>query len=90
MKHPFIVATAPNSLQYLKQLGYKTFDGIIDESYDLETDDGKRMIKIVNETERLCKLQSTELENFLDQAKAICEYNYNVLKNKTEFIKAMN
>jgi len=90
MKHPFIVATAPNSLQYLKQLGYKTFDGIIDESYDLETDDGKRMIKIVNETERLCKLQSTELENFLDQAKEICEYNYTVLKNKTEFIRAMN
>jgi hypothetical protein len=90
MQHPFIVATAPNSLQYLKQLGYKTFEGIIDESYDLETDDGKRMIKIVKETERLCNLLPTELEYFLDQAKAICEYNYSVLKNKTKFIRAMN
>jgi hypothetical protein len=90
MKHPFVVATAPNSLQYLKQLGYKTFDGIIDESYDLEVDDGKRMIKIIKEAERLCNLESTSLENFLIQAKEICEYNYTVLKNKTEFIREMN
>jgi hypothetical protein len=90
MKHPFVVATAPNSLQYLKQLGYKTFDGIIDESYDLEKDDGKRMIKIIDEVERLCNLGKKELANFLNEAKIVCEYNYTVLKNKTEFIKEMN
>ena len=90
MKHPFVVATAPNSLQYLKQLGYKTFDGLIDESYDTELDDGKRMIKIINETERLCNLGKKELFPFLEKAKEICEFNYTVLKNKTEFIRAMN
>lgn len=86
MKHPFIVVSVPNSLEIYKIMGYKTFSGIIDESYDLETDDGKRMLMIVNEIERLCNLSEVELENFLNTAKEICEYNYNVLMSKTSFI----
>ena len=89
MKHPFILVTSPHSLQYLKQLGYKTFESLIDESYDNELDDGNRMIKIVNEIERLCNLKDTELTNFLVESKKICSYNYNVLKNKNSFIRKM-
>ena len=90
MKHPFILVTVPNSLQYLKQLGYKTFDSIIDEQYDEELDDGKRMIKIVDEIERLSNLTEVELFKFLTEAKAICDYNYQLLKSKDSFILAMN
>ena len=90
MKHPFIVATAPNSLEYFRKLGYKTFHPYIDESYDLETDDGKRMIMIVNEIERLCKLEGTEFKEFLKQAKMICNHNYQNMINKSVFTYPMN
>jgi hypothetical protein len=90
MKHPFVLATTPNSLKYLKELGYKTFDGLINESYDLEIDDAKRAIKIINEVERLCNLNKKDLENFLVETRRICDYNYNIMKNKTVFIKNTN
>jgi len=57
-------------------MGYKTFDGLIDESYDNETDDNKRMLMIVNEIERLCNLSDTELETFLIEAKKIVDHNF--------------
>lgn len=90
MKHPFVMVSVPNSLQYLKALGYKTFDSIINEDYDLELDDGKRILKILDEIERLCNLTESELKDFLEKAKSICDYNYDVLKNKKIFIKQMN
>ena len=90
MKHPFIMVTAPNSLKYLKELGYQTFNGLIDESYDTIIDDGQRAIAILNEVDRLCKLQGDDLINFLVEARRICDYNYNIMKNKTVFIKNTN
>lgn len=88
--HPFILVTYPNSLQYLKQLGYKTFDGLIDERYDLETNDANRLIMIANEIERLCNLSPTELTHFLIEAKKICTHNFDVLRTKKDFIHPMN
>lgn len=89
MTHPFILVSVPGSLEVLKAMGYKTFSPFIDESYDTELDDGKRMIKIVNEIERLCNLSQSELETFLTNAREICEYNYNVLILKTDFVKEL-
>ena len=76
----------PHSLELLRLLGYKTFDGIIDESYDTELDDGNRMLKIVDEVHRLCNLSESELDHFLAEARVICEHNYKVLTNKQIFI----
>lgn len=86
MNHPFILVSIPNSLEILKKLGYKTFDPWINESYDLEYDDNKRMMMIVNEIERLCNLSSSDLNAFLVAAKEICSYNYNIIRNKKQFI----
>jgi hypothetical protein len=36
---PFLFVAFPGALQLLKELGFKTFDGFIDESYDNETDE---------------------------------------------------
>lgn len=81
-KHPFILIAPHRSLSALKSLGYKTFDGLIDESYDSEPDDVKRMKMVLEETRRLDSLSGAELSNWLSKAKEICEYNYNVLYNK--------
>jgi hypothetical protein len=86
MKHPFVLVTAPNSLQYLKKLGYKTFENIIDESYDNVIKDDERMFAIIREVQRLCNLKNQDLDAFLIEARKICDYNYQVLKNKVEFI----
>lgn len=86
-KHPFIVLSRPKTLSCLKDLGYKTFEGLIDESYDNEDDDVTRMMKILSEIKRLCYLSESELEEFLFKAREICEYNYNVLINKKQFIR---
>ena len=86
MKHPFILVTVPGSLKYLKQLGYKTFDGLIDESYDQEQDDTERLTMIVNEIERLANLSAAQLSHFLKEAELICSYNFEHLMNSNNYV----
>ena len=81
-RQPFILASTPNSLELLKKAGYKTFSGLIDESYDLENNDSKRLLMIANEVERLSNLENSELEHFIKEAYVICDYNYKMLVNK--------
>jgi hypothetical protein len=85
-KHPFILLSRPNTLNMMQNIGYKTFGSIINEEYDSEEDDCKRMLMIVDEIKRLCNLSGTELQSFLNEAKRITEYNYQVLLNKREFL----
>jgi hypothetical protein len=86
MKHPFILLNRPHSLDMLRKIGYQTFDGIIDESYDKEEDDQKRMMMVLEETKRLSSLNTDELTDFLNKARVICEHNYQTLNTKTEWI----
>jgi hypothetical protein len=82
-KQPFILVSIPYSLQFLKELGYKTFHPFIDESYDLEIDDAKRMEMIVLEIERICNLSDKELKELSLKVKDICNYNYKLLRSKS-------
>lgn len=85
-KHPFILVATPNTLKYLKSIGYKTFHPVIDESYDSIEDNMERLIAIVKEINRLCKLEGVMLEKFLEYCREITEHNYNVLINKQKYI----
>lgn len=51
--HPFIAWSAPRTLERLHNLGFETFDNCIDESYDQEEDDDKRLTMIIEEIKRL-------------------------------------
>jgi len=86
MRHPFLLVSVPRSLEIYKAMGYKTFSPIIDESYDLETNDGKRMLMIVKEIRRLCDLQENELFEFIQHAREICEHNFQTLMRKKTFV----
>ena len=90
LRHPFIIFGADKTLETLKNLGFKTFDGIIDESYDIEPNEGARFKMCVKEIERLSNLQGKELMDFLEQAKAICMYNYIKFRNNKKYIWKMN
>lgn len=55
IKHgqPFVIIGAPGSLQALRDLGYRTFDSAIDNSYDKELDNTKRWQKILAAIEQI-------------------------------------
>lgn len=89
-KHPFIMISTPGILTSLKQIGYQSFDGIINEDYDKISNDGDRMMAIIEETQRLCALTPEELTKFLNECREVCNFNYNVLLNKTKFQHRLN
>jgi hypothetical protein len=79
-KKPFIIFSTPYFLEDLKKLGYKTFNGYIDESYDLEVDNSKRLDLIVSEIDRILKLPANEYKKLLKDINEICEHNYKILE----------
>jgi len=85
-KHPFLLLARPRALQLLKQLGYRTFSDYIDESYDYEEDESKRVYMVAKQAERLCNLNGDDLRSFIDGCREITEHNFNVLKNKQNFL----
>jgi hypothetical protein len=75
---PFILVGAPGYLKYIKELGFKTFDGFIDESYDNECNDAKRFELICKEIKRLSEKPLEEIHNwYISILTPILEYNRN-------------
>lgn len=62
-RKPFIIISIPFTLKYLKDLGFKTFDFFIDESYDNILDYDERIKKVVEEIDRLSDLSFENLTN---------------------------
>ena len=96
--HPFILMTAPHSLKYLREFGYKTFPKMFDESYDDIKDSVDRLLFIIDEVERVCNMDNDKLhEIYVDYALPIIKYNQqNFLKcnsktlHKTFFEEIIN
>jgi hypothetical protein len=78
--HPFMVYGNQHSLKYLKELGFKTFDKWIDESYDNESDRDLRSKMIVNELERFNNKSLDELKQIRIEMFEICQHNFNFFK----------
>ena len=74
---PFLLVAAPGNLAYLKSYGFKTFDRWVDESYDNETDNDKRMDMVVDELEKIAKLSPSELKAMHAEMKEVLDYNFN-------------
>lgn len=89
-QHPFIIVGRPNTLKYIKSLGFKTFDDIIDESYDDETDDNVRMQKIINEIIKLNSYNKNELDAILDRVANVLSFNQLHLANLHKFSSHVN
>lgn len=67
----FFIAGPAGSLQTLRDLGYRVFDGILDNSYDLETDNTQRWIRL---RDAIAQAQP-RLPELFAQAKADIIYN---------------
>ena len=77
--HPFIVVGRPHLLKYLKEIGFKTFDWLIDETYDTIEDNDIRMNAIITEIKRINKLSIFEIEAIIKQNFNILEHNHNLM-----------
>lgn len=78
---PFIIVGGPNSLDYFKKLGFKTFDRWWDESYDQELNHSTRLLKIFNLIDKIGNTPIDELKQIYTEMIDILEHNINVLKN---------
>ena len=86
-KKPFIMFSTPYFLEDLKSMGYKTFSGLINEDYDLEIDNKKRLDLIIIEIQKILLMDNDEYLKFINKTKEICEFNYNhLMKQKNEKI----
>ncbi len=75
MMQPFIVFGGAGSLRYLKKYGFKTFAGIWDESYDLETDHHRRYQMILKLITDLGSLTTAQINDTLMKSREIIEHN---------------
>jgi hypothetical protein len=76
MKQPFMLLGAPGNLAYLKRYGFKTFEGIIDESYDLIQDNDQRIEAVVTQLAWYCSLSTEEKRAVIEAIAPIVEYNF--------------
>ena len=67
----FFVAGAAGSLQVLRDLGYRVFDSVLDNSYDLETDHTQRWLAL----SKSIYFAQQELSELFEQARGDIEHN---------------
>jgi hypothetical protein len=73
---PFILAGPAKTLKYIREkYGFKTFHPYIDESYDDECNDMRRINLIENEIEKFTKKTKLEKIQFLKNVQDICIHN---------------
>jgi hypothetical protein len=72
---PFILAATAGSLEYLRRYGFKTFDGIIDESYDLIKDPVMRLNAIVKLMKDIAHMSADAKALMVQNLREIAKYN---------------
>lgn len=72
---PFLIAGPPYYLKEIRNMGFKTFDGFIDESYDEEVDDKLRLEKVISELIRISNLPIEVLKHKLKEFENVLIYN---------------
>jgi hypothetical protein len=76
LEMPFVLVAPAGSLEYLRGYGFKTFASIIDESYDEEIDDVKRIEKAVALLKDLDNLSVKERHQLHRHMLPAVEHNY--------------
>ena len=68
----FFIAGGQGSLQVLRDMGYRTFDSVLDNRYDREPDNTLRWIKL---SEAIAQAKSQGLATLFEKCRADIEYN---------------
>jgi hypothetical protein len=75
-KQPFMLLAAPGNLAYLKSYGFKTFDSVIDESYDTIQDNDLRTNAVVEQLRWYCNLTPDEKTDIIRQLEPVIQHNF--------------
>lgn len=75
---PFVLVAPPNTLEYIKSFGFKTFDEFWDESYDNEINHTDRMAKILELIDRIIEMPIEELKELYKKMIPTLEHNLEV------------
>ena len=81
---PFIAFSTPYFLEDVRRLGFETFSPYINESYDLETDNQKRLNMIVDEIERITNLPEDEYSTLVENCHSVAVKNQQKLLSKKD------
>lgn len=77
MFHPFLYLGQYKALDKFKELGFKTFDGILDESYDDFEVPDDRYISILKQIDFIMNKDKKELFDLVREVEEILYHNYN-------------
>jgi hypothetical protein len=80
MGMPFVIVGTRGSLEYLRSYGFRTFEGIWDESYDFAEDD-VRIQRIASLLRSLDELSPQGKQDLFDQCQEVIEHNWNHFYN---------
>jgi hypothetical protein len=72
----FVAIAGQGYLEFLREIGFRTFGNVIDESYDHESDNITRWTMAMNQLELLCSLDSDQV---LEQIKEIVDHNQQLM-----------
>jgi hypothetical protein len=70
--HPFVLVAPHGSLQLLRDMGYRTFDHAIDNSYDLIKDPTERWLCIADTVE---KIRAQDMQAWFESCRKDLEHN---------------
>ena len=76
LEMPFVLVAPAGSLEYLREYGFKTFDGILDESYDQETNDILRVERVVKLLKDIDQLSVRERQQIHRHMLPMVQHNY--------------
>jgi hypothetical protein len=83
---PFVFIATKGTLQQLKKLGFKTFEGFIDETYDSIEDNDERLAAAYLEIKKICSMSKEDIHKWYWEMEDILIHNHNHLlsihKNK--------
>lgn len=77
-KTPFILVGPPYSIEYMKTLGYKTFDKWWDESYDTEENHGKRIRMIYDLINQIEAMSYDEKYAMYEDMWSVLKHNFDL------------
>ena len=73
---PFVIVGTKGSLKYLRSYGFRTFEGIWDESYD-DAEDDVRIKQIASLLRSLDELPADAKQQLFEQCYQVIEHNWN-------------
>jgi hypothetical protein len=85
MGHPFLLCATAGSLQYLRDYGFKTFNSVINEDYDLISDPVDRLGAVIETMKTITNWPTNKKQQKFLEMQQIAEFNKNYFFSKKFF-----